>query len=132
MRPTFSPLNLLGNPLIAAKDTSPVNESSFTDPDKAVEMIAVIGFPRSGGFGGAMMADLVTDEDLARARKDPDFRQKFMADHLDRLLEALNVARRSASNPARAKQIREGVDLAVKLAEILNTQGSRPGTTRAA
>jgi hypothetical protein len=79
-----------------------------------------------------MMADLVTDEDLARARTDPDFRQKFMADHLDRLLEALNVARRSASNPTRAKQIREGVDLAVKLAEILNNQGSRPGTTRAA
>jgi hypothetical protein len=79
-----------------------------------------------------MMADLVTDEDLARARTDPDFRQKFMADHLDRLLEALNVARRSASNPARAKQIREGVDLAVKLAEILNNQGSRTGTTRAA
>jgi hypothetical protein len=79
-----------------------------------------------------MMADLVTDEDLARARKDPDFRQKFMADHLDRLLEALNVARRSASNPARAKEIREGVDLAVKLAEILNNQGARPGTHRAA
>lgn len=69
----------------------------------------------------------VTDEDLVRARTDPDFRQKFMADHLDRLLEALNVARRSANNPIRAKQIREGVDLAVKLAEILNNHGGRPG-----
>ena len=73
------------------------------------------------------MAEMVTDEDLVRARTDPDFRQKFMADHLDRLLEALNVARRSASNPVRAKQIREGVDLAVKLAEILNNQGGRAG-----
>ncbi|MGE0565799.1 MAG: hypothetical protein AB7O50_14925 [Pseudolabrys sp.] len=73
------------------------------------------------------MAALVTDEELARARRDPEFRQKFMADHLDRLLEALNVARRSAANPTKAKQIREGVNLAVKLAEILNNHGGRPG-----
>lgn len=73
------------------------------------------------------MAFTVTDEELARARQDPEFRQKFMADHLDRLLEALNVARRSAANPTKAKQIREGVDLAVKLAEILNSHGGRPG-----
>lgn len=73
------------------------------------------------------MAVLVTDEELARARHDPAFRQKFMADHLDRLLEALNSARRSSANPTRAKQIREGVDLAVKLAEILNSNGGGPG-----
>lgn len=74
------------------------------------------------------MAELVTDDDLARARQDPVFRQKFMADHLDRLLEALNQARRSnASNPSRAKQIREGVDLAVKLAEILNSANGGNG-----
>ena len=73
------------------------------------------------------MAELVSDEDLARARSDPAFRQRFMADHLDRLLEALNVARRSAASSTKAKQIREGVDLAVKLAEILNKNGGRAG-----
>lgn len=73
------------------------------------------------------MAELVSDEELVRARSDPAFRQKFMADHLDRLLEALNVARRSAASATNAKHIREGVDLAVKLAEILNKNGGRAG-----
>jgi len=69
------------------------------------------------------MSELVTDEDLERARQDPEFRQRFYADHLDRLLEKLNQMRKAGSaDPQRAKLIKEGVDLAVKLAEKLNTK----------
>jgi hypothetical protein len=71
------------------------------------------------------MSDFVSDEDLARARRDPAFRQRFYADHLDRLLEKLNDMRKAgADDPERARMIKEGVDLAVKLAERLNTKAS--------
>jgi hypothetical protein len=65
------------------------------------------------------MSELLTDEDLARARHDPEFRQQLMVQNLDRLLEALNDLRRTEPNPDAARQIREGVDLAVKLADRL-------------
>ena len=71
------------------------------------------------------MSVLVTDEDLARARRDPVFRQRFYADHLDRLLERLNEMRKAgADQPERARLIKEGVDLAVKLADRLNTKAN--------
>jgi hypothetical protein len=74
------------------------------------------------------MGVFVSDDDLARARKDPAFRQKLMADNLDRLLDALERMRKSNPNPGPegAKQIREGVDLAVKLADRLQNTGN-PG-----
>jgi hypothetical protein len=67
------------------------------------------------------MSELVSDEDLARARKDPEFRQRFYADNLDRLLEKLNEMRKSGGD---ARMIKEGVDLAVKLAEKLNSRAN--------
>ena len=71
------------------------------------------------------MSGLVTEEDLARARRDPVFRQRFYADHLDRLLERLNEMRKAgADEPERARIIKEGVDLAVKLADRLNTKAN--------
>jgi len=71
------------------------------------------------------MSDQVTEDDLARARQDPAFRQKFYADNLERLLDALNFMRKRADNtPERARQIKEGVDLAVKLADRLNTNNN--------
>jgi hypothetical protein len=71
------------------------------------------------------MADLVNDEDLARARKDPAFRQRLLADYLDRLLDALNRMRRSGNNSQEsAQQIREGVEMAVALADRLHRVGS--------
>ena len=74
------------------------------------------------------MIDLVSEEDLARARRDPAYRQKLMAANLDRLLEALNRMRRSSNaTPELARQIREGVDLAVKLADRLQQAGGNPG-----
>jgi hypothetical protein len=67
------------------------------------------------------MSDLVTDEDLARARSDPEFRHQLMADNLERLLKALNEMRQSNSaSPEAARQMREGADLAVKLADLLH------------
>ena len=64
------------------------------------------------------MSDLVSEDDLARARRDPEFRQQLLADNLERLLQALNVMRKvpDSHGPDAARQIREGVDLAVKLA----------------
>ena len=74
------------------------------------------------------MSDLVTEDDLARARSDHEFRQKLMAENLDRLLEALNRMRRTTDpKPDAARQIREGVDLAVKLADRLQQNAPSPG-----
>jgi hypothetical protein len=62
---------------------------------------------------------LVTDDDLARSRVDPEFRHRLVADNLELLLNQLNRLRNGKTDVKRAKQIREGVDLAVQLAEIL-------------
>ena len=62
---------------------------------------------------------LVTDEDLARSRVDPEFRHRLVANNLELLLDELKRLRSSKTDESRAKQIREGVDLAVQLAEIL-------------
>jgi hypothetical protein len=62
---------------------------------------------------------LVTDEDLARSRADPAFRHRLVADNLELLLGELKRLRNGKSDEHRAKQIRECVDLAVRLAEIL-------------
>lgn len=65
-------------------------------------------------------AALVTDDDLARARVDPAFRHQLVADNLEILLGELNKVRTRTGNDKRiARQIREGVDLAVKLADLL-------------
>ena len=51
-----------------------------------------------------------------------------MAENLDRLLEALNRMRRTTDpKPEVARQIREGVDLAVKLADRLQQNAPNPG-----
>jgi hypothetical protein len=68
------------------------------------------------------MDDLVTEEDLARARIDPAFRQHFLAQNLDRLLEALKYLRQISNQTAdTARQLHEGADLAVKLADRLQS-----------
>jgi hypothetical protein len=62
---------------------------------------------------------LVTDDDLARSRVDPEFRHRLVADNLELLLSQLNRLRNRKEDAQSTKQIREGVDLAVQLAEIL-------------
>jgi hypothetical protein len=74
------------------------------------------------------MSDLVTEDDLARARNDPDFRQQLLAQNLERLLEALNQMRKANDpDPTLVRQLREGVDLAVKLADRLQQNDHSPG-----
>ena len=74
------------------------------------------------------LSDLVTPDDIVRARTDPVFRQRLYADILDRLLDALNKLRRSGdSDPTQSRLIREGVDLAVKLADRLQKPDNSPG-----
>jgi hypothetical protein len=70
------------------------------------------------------MSSQVSEDDLARARQDPAFRQQMLAEHLECLLDALNRMRRANNDsPQAARQIREGVDLAVKLADRLQQNG---------
>ena len=74
------------------------------------------------------MGDLVTEDDIARARSDPQFRQQLLAQNLDRLVEALNRIRKSGEPTSdTARQIREGADLALKLADRLQQSGNNPG-----
>jgi hypothetical protein len=73
------------------------------------------------------MSDLVTEDELARARNDPAFRQQFLAQNLDRLLEALKKMRRAGEqNVDTGRQLREGADLAVKLADRLQSDDPGP------
>ncbi|HVY56866.1 MAG TPA: hypothetical protein VHA77_03360 [Xanthobacteraceae bacterium] len=77
---------------------------------------------------------LATEADLARARTDHAFRQQLLAQNLDHLLAELNKLRKlndGGTDPLRAAQIREGVKLAVKLAEILTTLADAPAPDRA-
>jgi hypothetical protein len=75
----------------------------------------------------------VTDETLERARHEPAFRRKLLSDNLEILLAKLNklrAANRSLDKTA-ARQIRDGVDLAVRLAEMLQ-QAQRDQPSKAA
>jgi hypothetical protein len=73
---------------------------------------------------------LVTDSDLARARQDADFRQRLLTESLERLIGELGKLQRAAPNATHADQVREGVELAVKLADLLRRIG--PSAPRAA
>ncbi len=62
----------------------------------------------------------VTDADLSRARSDPAFRQRLLEQNLEALLAGMKRLRGSApASGAGAKQLREGVELAVRLAELI-------------
>ena len=63
----------------------------------------------------------VTDSDLTRARTDPAFRQRLLEQNLEVLLTGIKRLRGGAAPPngAGAKQLREGVELAVRLAELI-------------
>jgi len=76
----------------------------------------------------------VTDDDLNRARSDPAFRQKLLTESLETLLAKIQTLRKSQSAAvAGGSQLREGVELAVRLAELIqkveghpNVPGIRP------
>ena len=66
-----------------------------------------------------MSVGIVTDSDLARARADPAFRQRLVAESLELLISELNKLRSVATDATQVRQLREGGDLAVQLAELL-------------
>jgi hypothetical protein len=73
------------------------------------------------------MSALFSEDDLKRARQDRAFRQQLLAAGLNRLLKELNVMRCANSQSADAARLmREGVDLAVRLADKLQQYGD-PG-----
>jgi hypothetical protein len=64
----------------------------------------------------------VTEADLARARENPAFRQRLLQQNLEMLLGRLQKNRLTqSSGGATAIQMREGVTLAVRLAELIQT-----------
>ncbi len=70
----------------------------------------------------------VTDTDLERARSDRAFRQKMLEQNLDALLLGMKKLRAGTAPSkagAGAKQLREGVELAVRLAEMIQNAGGR-------
>jgi hypothetical protein len=71
----------------------------------------------------------VTDTDLAQARDDRAFRRKLLAENLEILLDALNALRKAvrSSDAEQARQIREGVELAMQLSDRLHRLGGEPG-----
>ena len=71
-------------------------------------------------------ATIASEHDLEHARADPAFRQQLMAEKLDMLLSELNRLRTKAANkPETDRHIREGANLAVKLAERLQSPGTK-------
>jgi hypothetical protein len=68
---------------------------------------------------------VVTDSDLARARHDREFRQRLLTENLELLLGELSKLRRAAPSEARVDQVREGVELAVKLADLVRRSAPR-------
>ena len=62
----------------------------------------------------------VTEAVLARARRDPAFRRELLTQSLEVLLGRLQKQRQAHSGAgASASQMREGVTLAVRLAELI-------------
>jgi hypothetical protein len=69
----------------------------------------------------------VTEVELAQAREDPAFRNKLLTRNLEILLGKLQKQRQSPrSATASAAQMREGVTLAVRLAELIQTTAIPP------
>lgn len=73
---------------------------------------------------------LPTEEDIARARVDTPFRKQLLTRSLERLLGELSKIQRVPPDASRADQMREGIELAVKLSDLLRQ--SAPGAPRAA
>jgi hypothetical protein len=70
----------------------------------------------------------VTEAELARARSDPAYRQKLLSFNMETLLAGLKKLRKApAPSGAGSQQIREGVELAVRLAELIQAPAKPSG-----
>ena len=65
--------------------------------------------------------DEISDATLARARRDLAFKQQLLTANLDRLLSALYRRQHDGAkvDPALSRQLREGAQLAARLADII-------------
>ncbi|HEX3504155.1 MAG TPA: hypothetical protein VHU22_12260 [Xanthobacteraceae bacterium] len=72
------------------------------------------------------MSPGVTEDDLTRARSDPAFRQKLLTESLETLLAKIQKLRKSAQSAPSDAQLREGVELAVRLAELIQKVDGQP------
>lgn len=61
----------------------------------------------------------ITEADLERARVDAPFRQQMVTRSLECLLTELRKLQHAPQDAARAGQVREGIELAVKLSDLL-------------
>jgi hypothetical protein len=69
----------------------------------------------------------LTEAVLSRARADPAFRQKLLQQSLDMLLDRMQRERQiPPSVTAKHAQMREGVTLALRLAELIRTAAPIP------
>ncbi len=69
----------------------------------------------------------ITEAELAQAREDPAFRRRLLTRSLEILLGRLQKQRQAPRNAtATASQMREGVTLAVRLAELIQTTAGPP------
>lgn len=73
------------------------------------------------------MTGLVSEEDIQRARTDPQFRQELMAQGLEMLLVALNRMHHGEAAPQNAKLMSEGTKLALQLADQIQKMTGAPG-----
>ena len=68
----------------------------------------------------------VTDADLARARSDRAFRQKLLEQSLEALLSRMTrIHGGKPSAGGNARQLREGVEAALRLAELIQNVSRR-------
>jgi hypothetical protein len=64
----------------------------------------------------------VSEDELVRARTDPAFRQRLLSRNMEALLAGIKKLRKTPAPSGNGeKQIREGVELAVRLAELIQT-----------
>ena len=70
----------------------------------------------------------VSDDELMRARENADFRHQLLARSLSLLLVEMNRLRTAEPtiDATRARQIREGAKLAVKLADLIRAEHQPP------
>jgi hypothetical protein len=76
-----------------------------------------------------MNALQITDADIARSRNDPELRHELLAGSLDQLLKVLYRMDRNGT-PDVARTIREGAEMAVRLADLLH-EADRQGPEKA-
>ncbi len=72
---------------------------------------------------------LPSDEEMARARSDSNFRRELLANNLQSLITTMALMKGTPEtvNPQLAGQLREGADLALQMSDILKRMAIEAG-----